>query len=98
VGFVQSCAGIRLHQKCRPNASCGPVAAGIVERIVDPRQRALLASEVVYRLQFPVRTGFAGVAFELQKRQISGQSDPLRQVIIGFFLPTGAPNKLEMIA
>jgi len=98
VEFAKSGARFGLDQKCRPGAICSPVSAGIVERIVDPRQRALVASKVVDRLQFPVRTGFAGVAIELQKRQITGQSEPLRQVIIGLFLPTGAPNKLELIA
>ena len=96
--FVQPDARFSLDQKCRPNASCSPVAAGIVERIINPRQRALLASKVVYRLKFPVRTGFAWVAFELQKWEIAGQSEPLRQVIIGLFFPAGAPNQLEMIA
>ena len=98
MGFIQPCARIGLHQQRRPSACRCPLAAGSIKRVVDPRQRAPGASKIVDRLQFPVRTGFAGVAFELQKWQISWQPEPLRQVIIGFLFPAGAPNELEMIA
>lgn len=97
MGFVQPSAGFGLHEQRRAASRCCPAAAGLVERIVDPGQWALVASEVVYRLQFPVGAGFPWVAFELQIRQIAGQPEPLRQVIICLLLPAGAPNKLKMI-
>ena len=37
------------------------------------------------------------VAVELQKWQLSRQSEPLRQVIIGLLLPAGAPNEFKVI-
>ena len=95
---VQPCAGFGLHQQSWPCTLRCPLPAGIVKRIIDPRQRALVASKVIYRLQFPMRASLPWVAFELQVGELSRQAEPLRQVVIGLLFPAGAPNEFEMIA
>ena len=97
VRFVQASAGFSLHEQGWSGARCSPAAAGLVERIVDPRQWALGSGEVIDRLQLPMGAGLSRVAVELQKGQLSRQSEPLRQVIIGLLFPAGAPNELKVI-
>ena len=70
--MIESLAGFSLHQQRRPSACRCPLAAGFIKRVVDPRKWAPGASEVIYCLQFPVRTGLPWVAFELKKRQFAG--------------------------
>jgi len=71
---------------------------GVVERVVDPRQRAR-SGVLVDRRQLPVcvaRSGPAHPALEVQERQARGQAEQARQVFLGLLLPAAGPHQVEV--
>jgi small subunit ribosomal protein S12 len=70
-----------------------PGAAGAIDRVINPRQRAV-AGITVDRLDLPVGGAEAGLAVEGQERQLAGEPENLRQPLVGAILPTRRPDDL----
>jgi hypothetical protein len=72
-----------------------PLVTALVEAVVDPGQRPA-AAVLVQGPQLPVCRAEAGGAAEGQVREL-GEPEDVRQVVVGFLLPAGRPDHLEML-
>jgi hypothetical protein len=85
--------GLGLDQEGGRFALGGPREAALIERVVDPRQRAV-RGVVVERLDVPVRGPEARPSVEVQAGQFAGQPEDQRQMVVGAVLPAGGPDEV----
>ena len=95
-----TCARVRptlrvgLEQQGRARPGGGPGVAGVVEVVVDPRQRAVRAGERVDPAELPVAAVVRG-GLEADVRPAAGEAEQMRKIRIRAVLPAGAPDALE---
>lgn len=92
--------GIGLDEQRGRRPLGRPRVAGVVERVVDPRERAR-ARDGVDGAELPVAGGRAAglhVTVEAEIGQRPGQAVVVREVLVGALLPSSAPDKLEALS
>ena len=90
----EAARGGGLHEQRGPRARRCPRVAGVVEAVVDPRQR-VHARVGIDRGELPMavqRLARARAALEAQMGQPAGQPQQVREILVGLLLPAAAPT------
>ena len=92
----QADVGLCRYEQGGGRPALGPLLAALVERVVDPGERPG-ARELVERLELPVSCAEPGAAAESQHREVGGQAQQQRQVVVGALLPARGPDQLVVL-
>jgi len=71
--------------------------AAVVQRIVDPRERAA-PGVLVERVELPMRGPESGASAEGEGRHVVTESEQMREVVVRALFPSGRPDHLEVLA